>query len=492
MNADGSDQRRLTHSELSCIPDWSPDGTAIVFHAHHGEDVWSIEVIHPDGSNWQRLTFASARDAGPVWSPDGTQIAFSSDRTGNSEIYVMAAPGAPDADGQEPRQLTDLGADTGAPDWSPDGTKIAFSSDLDGDSEIYVMDADGGNQRQLTDDDTEDWWPAWSPDGTRIAWMSKRDGNWEIYVMAADGRHPQRLTDDPGEDWQPAWSPDGTRIAWNSNRDGDDEIYVMAAPGGPDADGSGVQQLTENRAMDWGPVWRPIAPAPGSTAPPAQADHGDTWSRPADGMVMVYVPAGEFPMGSDEGDDLAFDDEFPQHTVYLDAFWIDRTEVTVAMFRAYVGDTGHVTTAEEEGGGYAWVEGEGWKWVDGADWQHPFGQESAAQDDHPVVQVSGYDVMAYCEWAGGQLPTEAQWEKAAWGTDERIYPWGDAFGGNELNYCDANCPGDWRDEEHDDGYAFTAPVGSYPDGVSPYGALDMAGNVWEWVSDWYDGEYYRL
>jgi len=173
-------------------------------------------------------------------------------------------------------------------------------------------------------------------------------------------------------------------------------------------------------------------------------------------MVMVYVPAGDFLMGSSESDTLASDDEKPQHTVYLDAYWIDRTEVTNAQYRRCV-----------EAGACS----EPACWED-SDLNAP---------EQPVVCVYWYQAQAYCEWAGASLPTEAQWEKAARGTRGLIYPWGNTFYSARLN-C-------WEDRCYD-GYAYTAPVGSFPSGASPYGALDMAGNVWEWVADWYDSGYY--
>ena len=225
-----------------------------------------------------------------------------------------------------------------------------------------------------------------------------------------------------------------------------------------------------------------LVPTPRPAATPGAPSLGDTWTRPADGMVMVYVPAGEFEMGSTE-----YDDEQPVHTGALDGFWIDQTEVAAAQFRAFAQATNYETTAEQQGWGWVWVESAGeWQQVNGINWQHPQGPGSNVQDDHPVVQVSWDDAQAYCEWAEARLPTEAEWEYAARGPEGRIYPWGDSFEGERLNYCDANCPREWKDSEYDDGYALTAPVGSYPAGASWCGALDMAGNVWEWVADWYD------
>jgi len=196
-------------------------------------------------------------------------------------------------------------------------------------------------------------------------------------------------------------------------------------------------------------------PTPGhytGARPPAEANIGDTWTRPADGMVMVYVPAGEFLTGSGDADSQAFNNEKLQHTVYLDGYWIDRTEVTNAQYR---------------------------KCVEAGACQEPgcWGVETLDAPDQPVVCVSWDDALAYAAWAGGRLPTEAEWEKAARGTDGRIYPWGNSAPNcGKANYSDCT--------------RRPTVVGSCPIGASPYGALDMAGNVWEWVADRYGAEYY--
>lgn len=202
------------------------------------------------------------------------------------------------------------------------------------------------------------------------------------------------------------------------------------------------------------------------------------WEK--DGMAQVFVPAGEFNMGTKEGEGV----EFPIHSVHVDGFWLDKTEATNAMFAKFVQETDYRTDVEKGESGLIWVESE-WKEVDGADWRHPQGPSSDLQgkDQRPVVLVSWNDAVAYCAWAGKRLPSEAEWEKAARGTDERLLPWGNIaptcnmanFGLDKKSFC----VGD------------TTDVGSYPDGAGPYGALDMAGNVWEWVSDWYSPGYYE-
>jgi len=224
-----------------------------------------------------------------------------------------------------------------------------------------------------------------------------------------------------------------------------------------------------------------------------------------DGAEMVLVPAGEFVMGS-APDDIAsllrrnpkangaiLKDEIPQHRVYLDAFYIDKYEVTNTRFRQFVQATGYRTQAEREGGGKIRTGAKTWAQVPDATWRAPRGQGSsiAGLEAHPVVQVSWHDAKAYCTWAGKRLPTEAEWEKAARGPEGRLYPWGNELDGTTVNFCDRNCPFAWKDASVNDGYRSTAPVGSYEAGKSPYGAYDMAGNVWEWVADWYDAKYYQ-
>jgi formylglycine-generating enzyme required for sulfatase activity len=211
-------------------------------------------------------------------------------------------------------------------------------------------------------------------------------------------------------------------------------------------------------------------------------------------MVMVYVPAGEFLMGSTDADQNAEDDEKPRRSVYLDAFYISQHPVINEQFSRFVDAVGYRTDAEKAGSGWVWT-GQVWELVQGADWRHPRGSGSSIADktDHPVVQVTWDDAEAYCRWTGKRLPTEAEWEKAARGTSGSSYPWGDdAPDGQKLNLCDVDCEVGWRVLNVDDGYVDTSPAGHYEAGKSPYGVYDMAGNVWEWVADWYEDDYYGL
>ena len=208
--------------------------------------------------------------------------------------------------------------------------------------------------------------------------------------------------------------------------------------------------------------------------------------RAIDGMTQVYVPAGTFEMGSAEIEQpTPFDDSV--HKVSLDSFWIDMTEVTVQQYEAFVAATGHKTIAEYQGSSGTFINGD-FAETAGAYWKHPNGPETTAEPNHPVVQMAWFDADAYCKWAGGSLPTEAQWEYAARGPELRTFPWGNTYDPANLNACEESCATQWKTPGYDDGFAETAPVGTYPAGKSWVGALDMAGNAWEWVNDW-QGDY---
>lgn len=188
------------------------------------------------------------------------------------------------------------------------------------------------------------------------------------------------------------------------------------------------------------------------------------WEKATDGtridIEMVHVPAGEFLMGDDK-----------HRQTIASAYSIARNEVTVAQFDAFVQAKGYKTEAEKEGWAYAWA-GRNLLVVQGASWRKPGFPQGR---DHPVVCVSANDADAWCTWAGLRLPSEEEWEKAARGTSGNVYPWGNDWDGSKCNHGTFA----WCDES--DGYKHTSPVGAFPQGASPYGALDMAGNVWEWT-----------
>ncbi len=215
---------------------------------------------------------------------------------------------------------------------------------------------------------------------------------------------------------------------------------------------------------------------------------GDTMQRQTDGMMMVFVPAGEFTMGIDYlgvRSALAFckkyvltpgpgwcvgpsfADEMPAHFVTLDAFWIDRTEVTNQQYEACV--NAQACSPPAESGSFTR--------------ESYFGDSLYAE--FPVIWVTHEQAAVYCSWAGARLPTEAEWEYVARGPENRTFPWGETFEPAFANYCDASCAAGMSDPSFEDGYPETAPVGSFPAGVSWCGALDMAGNVREWVADWF-------
>ena len=238
---------------------------------------------------------------------------------------------------------------------------------------------------------------------------------------------------------------------------------------------------------------------------------------------MVWIPGGEFSMGANDPPDMdevgmkATKDARPIHRVYVDGFFMDKTDVTNAEFAKFVKATGYVTIAERKprpedfpgappeklvAGGVVFTPPnhpvpldnhlQWWSYVPGANWRHPYGPGSdiKGKDNYPVVQIAYPDAQAYAKWAGKRLPTEAEWEFAArGGLTGKPFVWGDSF----------RPEGKWMANTHQgsfpnydsgaDGYAGVAPVAKFP--ANPYGLFDMAGNVWQWTSDWYRPDYYQ-
>ena len=220
---------------------------------------------------------------------------------------------------------------------------------------------------------------------------------------------------------------------------------------------------------------------------------------------MVLLPGGEFLMGTDERIGYPADGEGPAHAVTLRPFWMDPFTVTNSRFRRFVEATGYTTDAERFGWSFVFagllpddfgdtrgvVAAPWWRQVDGAYWQHPEGPQSRIDDraGHPVVHVSWRDASVYCDWAGVRLPTEAEWEYAArGGLEQKRYPWGDELtpgGAHRCNIWQGRFP---AVNSCEDGYDGTAPVDVFP--PNGFGLYNMAGNVWEWCSDWFSPRYY--
>ena len=505
-----------TDFERPADPAWSPDGRRIAFSAIRdgNADIWLIDV---DGSNLRPLTHNSKEDQQPTWSPDGQHIAFTSDRDGNVDIWLM------DMDGEEKRNLTNYSkrdAYHRTPTWSPDGQHIAFTSDRDSNADIWLIDVDSKETRNLTKDEkANDLQPAWSSDG-RIAFTSYRDDNSEIYVMDADGSNLRRLTYNSEVDQQPAWSPDG-RIAFISDRDGNKDIYVMNIDGSETPEPETPEPETPEPETPEPETPEPETPEPETPEPETpepetpepetpepetpepetpepetpepetpepetpepetpepetpepetpepETPEPETPTDPVAGgstrevltfslpggtsMEFVWIEPGVFQMGSNTGRK----DESPVHELEISrGFWLGKYEITQGQWKAVMGT-------------------EPWA-----------GRDRVISDSsHPAVIISWDEVQEFIgrlNAAAGEelyrLPTEAEWEYACRAGTQT--PW--SFG-------------DDRSELEDHAWYFDNTDGAKAVGTkspNPWGLYDMHGNVWEWVQDWYDEEYYN-
>ncbi|MEZ4668694.1 MAG: SUMF1/EgtB/PvdO family nonheme iron enzyme [Anaerolineae bacterium] len=453
-------------------------GSGQILFASERDGDQEIYVVDVDGSNLRMLTNNTSTDTDPSWSPDGKQIAFASDRTdGTSQIYVM------DADGSNIRQITSGESVATSPVWSPDGQRMAFAADVDSIQQILVMNADGTDILQLTNHSETGFLPRWSPDGDQIAFTALNKGACcVVLVMDADGKNIKEFLPGIGRSiFSLSWSPDGQQIVFDSQG----ILYLMAVDTGnlqvlsrnglpefpslpswsPDgqqiifitdtdqlqvvnADGSNPRDITHDTGAYHAPSWRPIvlgedllANVGVVTSDGSAITRNSDWMpqfQTIDGVEMALVPVGCFMMGSVDGES----DEQPVERQCLDRpFWIDRYEVTNEQFDRLSG------TAENS-----------------ANFPDP---------QHPREMVTWYEALAFCQQRGARLPTELEWEYAARGPDDLIYPWGNEFV-EDYAVHQSNSNGE------------TVDVGSQPDNASWVGPLDMSGNVWEWVSTIYD------
>jgi formylglycine-generating enzyme required for sulfatase activity len=442
------------------------------------ENLGGDEVFNPAlgdlDSDGDLDVFFAAIGTDTVWLNDGNGTFIDSGQRLKTGIDAVVALGDVDSDG-------DLDALTGG--W--EGSAKVWLNDGDGSFNTDDQDMTGSNLHihdlalgDVDDDGDLDAIAALANGGPHEVWLNDGVGSFSrSQTLQSPMAHGVSLGDLDGDGDLDAVTAHGTQTGgqtrvWLNDGIGsfeDSQLILGSAFGSAvalgDLDQDGdldiyVTHTKWNHQGDGEPdiVWMNGTFA--SPHPPTEtAALGDSYNRPRDGMTMFYVPAGTFQMGSGENDPDASADEFPQHAVTLDAFWIDQTEVSNAQYSLCVDAAVCRKSSYSNNPAYN-------------------------MSDHPAVGVSWGDAVDYCSWTGGRLPTEAEWEYTAKGESGSIYPWGNDFDGNSVNSCDLNCDESWADGNIDDGYQESAPVGGYPGGASWVGAMDLAGNVWEWVWDW--------
>ena len=239
--AGATDQREPA---FNSYPNWSPDGASIVFGSDRSGDS-ELYVVRVDGDGLERITDSPGVDAHPAWSPDGSMIAFDSDRTGDREIHVL------DLGSRNVRRMTDSAGWDGTPFWDSTGRALLFYSERDGNAELYEVSLDDGIPRRLTRTEQNEYYGSWSPDGASIVFEYEVGGDRDVHILDLRSGARRALVPDEARDHLPAWSPDGERVLFASRRTGDDDIYAVRA------DGAGLVNLTNHPSADVMGKWSP-------------------------------------------------------------------------------------------------------------------------------------------------------------------------------------------------------------------------------------------
>ena len=485
---------------------WSPQGSLLASAVQDtGLILWDTTSWQPEQILWQ-AEIDSLTDL--AWSPDGQTLAGS---------FLSEALQWWDAANNETRSLDIASFAATSLDWSPDGSLLA--SGMKDTSVIFWEPGTGEQLRLLLGHSGRVNDVIFSPDGSRLASSARSTAslNLEIIVWeVATGKELGTIRKDvrnSDNEAQLAWSADGQALAAYLD-DGTrmlafDSVTGRELPSGSELPFSselvaGGGQSGPSKRVTYSPDYArmaegtasgliflsanlelPLAFVPGSSpteaaapelalspTPMAELGPGSIMLSSADLRPMVFIPAGPFLMGAGPEDSMADPDEKPQHEVLLDAFWVDQFEVTHLEYDLCVQAGGCNPPEELDNNGFAY--------------EYP-----AAIPSAPVVNVSWNDAVAYCTWAGKRLPTEAEWEKAARGTDARIYPWGNDPEAHAKAWFCENCIYDPNFPEVQDDFSRPATIGSFPEGISPFGVYDLAGNVWEWVIDWYASDTYN-